>query len=227
MTTEQLDLFAVEELLPELTRDLPRDLIVVQDFTASSIELLDQLDRWDRQERQHREREPWGIHGRSAYAWTPAVCQPAPWLPADVDGGCRVVLWSVDLRCDFHDGHRPRGSACFCVGDYLYRAVCPCGWRGDPCADENGAVEAALAHVWPGFEELPTTARWAYDGPASKRDPAVVKWEGAAVAAGYDLDWLRGGGPIWTERGRSDGRHVLGRTPHGGYDLGQLSADPT
>lgn len=169
--------------------------------------------RWEK-ERTEESRvamwEEWGIR------WAPGS-GAFGWEPPEIGGRCRATNLDRDLRD--HDG------------DLEYRGAClGCGWVSETIRDdENGAVEDAMDHCWPGWRDLPIVDKPPDDHGESK---AATKQRAAwikRVGIAYPEGWLESGGPIRTARESMGTRHVPGRTPFGGYDLcGRVNgAEPT
>ena len=114
---------------------------------------------------------------------------------------------SFDL---FTADHRPEGGL-------LYQANCAvCRWH--LIADsENAAVEAWHDHAMPGWRGLPIVPRKLADRlDSTQKTAALLAW----VEDHYPAEWLFDGAPIRTARSPYGDRHVSGRSPLGGYDLG-------
>jgi Family of unknown function (DUF6349) len=157
---------------------------------------------------------------RRAHAW----CQPWRTDTASPPGRCQPAVLSVDLRTD----GGPRVIPCTCqieLHALLYRGACRwCAWEGGPHGSENYAVEDACEHAWPCWRWLPVIATSDPDmasGASAQR--AKDQWA-KQVAAVYPEGWLEAGGPVRTHRNPGATRHVAGRTPFGGYDLGTTEA---
>jgi hypothetical protein len=151
-----------------------------------------------------------------AHAW----CLPWQDGQSPPGGHCQPVALSADLRLD----GGPREVPCGCKERHdalLYRGACrACDWEGEPCGSENAAIEDGCDHAWPGWRNLPVVAA-SYPDMASGASAQRGKdqWTGRVTAA-YPAGWLQAGGPVRTHRAGGATRHVPGRTPFGGYDLG-------
>lgn len=82
----------------------------------------------------------------------------------------------------------------------LYHASCKTcrGWSSGGHDRENGAVEAAMDHAWPGWRTLPVVARKPHENGQ--------QWL-AKVAAVYPPGWVAAGGPVRTTRPEWGTRH--------------------
>lgn len=127
---------------------------------------------------------------------------------------CQAVVMDAELRCDCDDHY---ASRCQNLGDLVYRGACRlCDWEAAHFwDDENLAAEDALDHAWPGWRDL----RVVLPIPDDAKKRAV--WV-AQVNEIYPPGWLEQGGPIITMREYMGHRHVPGRTPFGGYDVGRI-----
>lgn len=150
-----------------------------------------------------------------AHAWT----SRAGAGPDTLTDRCQAAVLAVDLRQPVR-GEDP-GLECSCTEAdvYLYRGACRragCAWEGPPrdgLDAENPAAEDALDHAWPGWRDLPVLDR----SPDDKK--AAARWL-ERVTAAHPAGWLDAGGPIRTWRTGLGNRHVPGRAPGGGYDVG-------
>jgi len=146
-----------------------------------------------------------------AHAWTLQI-GGAPGTPAD---RCQAAVLSVDLRPDLRHPDEGPGCDCTAADAYLYRGACRgCDWEAPvPRDDENAAAEDALDHAHPGWRDLPVM-------PTMPGDPKkLARWT-AEVSAVYPAGWLEAAGPVRTWRQGLGTRHVPGRSPWGGYDVG-------
>lgn len=209
---DDLGLFAAADLLPALR--LPNDLMDLQERAireGEACRMLDLYAAW----RTERADRPWADlrrDGGPLRAWQPTICGPT--VEADSTAACQPFILSIDLRCDAHCGAR-----CSCVGDLIYRHLCSCGHIDDPHTSENEAAEDAMDHGWPGWRDLPILASSMPEATNQRS-----RWLEAATAA-YPAGWIEAGGPVRTARGRYTTRHVPGRTPHRGYDMGVYVAE--
>ena len=129
-------------------------------------------------------------------------------------GRCQAAVLDVDLRP--HDSF-PAECECTEAGALLYRGACRgCDWESSrPRDDENVAAEDALDHAWSGWRILPVM-------PTMPGDPKkLARWT-AELSAAYPDGWLEAAGPVRTWRQGLGTRHVPGRSPWGGYDVGVL-----
>lgn len=159
-------------------------------------------------------------HGkrRDSHAWTLSRCNPED--PTDV---CRPTVLDVDVRAEpLWRPSVPLDCDCLTtVNDLMFRGAClHCDWEGPPRPDENWAVEDAHDHTWPGWRALPIVAQAPHD--VDGRGKKHATWE-AKVRSLYPDGWLDAGGPVRTWRDRGANRHVDGRAPGGGYDLGVVT----
>jgi hypothetical protein len=118
------------------------------------------------------------------YAWHIALTHPSVAGP-----GCRPTVVERYVYAD---------SAAAATGDYSsyerseYAGACACGWRGEPTASENGAVESAHGHAWPGWEQLPVLPRLGYEPTPEQRAEYIrlidhlypAGWRGGAGRSG-------------------------------------------
>lgn len=142
--------------------------------------------------------------------WSTSITHPERWTTT-----CHMTVLSADTRCDCDE--RDDGP-CQCVGDLLYRGAClACAWEGDPVADdENAAAEDAADHAFPGWRDLPVL-----DPINSLADTKQTAAYAAKATAAYPPGWLQvPGAPVRTHRTPGASRHVPGRSPAGGYDMG-------
>jgi len=167
------------------------------------------------------------------------------YLPADLDAaldryiaehgnfGCFVdsgmwhrALCAKPLLIEGHQLHvfnaeLRRGEGDDAPVELIYQANCPdCCWRHiDP--SENAVVEAWHDHAMPGWRELPLVPRkLAAQMDSEKKKAALLAW----IDEHHPADWRFPGAPIRTSRSPHGTRHVPGRSPLGGYDLGVLDA---
>jgi hypothetical protein len=123
----------------------------------------------------------------------------------------RTFTYGADLRCNEHW----RNPECQCLGDLLYRVYChDCDWWGGVHENENQAVEDMLTHCWPGWQDLPLVT-------SSMKPSGGYKFN---IPEEYPKEWQYPGAPVRTARTPMSGRHVPGRSPWGGYDVGVLEA---
>lgn len=116
--------------------------------------------------------------------------------------GHNMWIYGADVRCNHYSG-------CSCVGDYLHRALCACGWASTIAHDESDAIAEWHDHALPGWRLLPIFTSKSPDTQPS--------------------DWQFDGAPIITARGGIATRCVPGASPFGGYDLSDsiLNTTPT
>ncbi|MGJ9414419.1 DUF6349 family protein [Aeromicrobium sp. CF4.19] len=128
-----------------------------------------------------------------------------------------LQMLTADLRC-WPGDHRRTGQ-CHCPGTLMYQANCePCRWQ-HITDDEQEAVEAWHDHAMPGWRDLP-----AMPLKLTKRDERgrLTKKATAWLDEHQPTGWRFTGAPIRTEREPMGSRHVAGRPPFGGYDLGHI-----
>ena len=137
--------------------------------------------------------------------WRPAICAPRK----AVAGGCQPT--ALERRDD------PR------QGDTAMRGGClTCGWLGPVRPghyDEQGAIEDAHDHAFPGWRDLPIVPHVARLGNDQRESKQLAKLA-EHVRLIYPTGWLERGGPIRTLRRPMGTRHVPGYAPTGlGYDM--------
>jgi hypothetical protein len=97
-----------------------------------------------------------------------------------------------------------------------------CGWLGPVRPghyDEQGAIEDAHDHAFPGWRDLPIVPRVARLGNDQRESKQLAKLA-EHVRLIYPTGWLERGGPIRTLRRAMGTRHVPGYAPTGlGYDM--------
>ncbi|WP_284986814.1 DUF6349 family protein [Arthrobacter sp. fls2-241-R2A-172] len=121
----------------------------------------------------------------------------------------RTFTCGADLRCNEHW----RNPNCMCLGDLLYRIYChDCDWWSGIHDSENSAVEDMLNHCWTGWQELPLVTATMKPGGGY----------GYKIPEDYPTDWQYPGAPVRTLREPMGSRHVPGRSPWGGYDIGVI-----
>jgi Family of unknown function (DUF6349) len=170
-------------------------------------------------------RDQYGNFGRFGRSHGWHVAHQGDFAPAPPGRRCQPAVMEADLRA----APGPRDVPCDCtetVGALLYLAACRgCEWEGQPRTTWNAAVEDGCDHAWPGWRELPILATsfpdMAGDGTAGRRVKA--KWADGVTGV-YPQGWLEAGGPVRTHRPAGGTRHVPGRTPFGGFDLGTTEA---
>lgn len=206
---DQDALFDLADLLPALV--LPNNLLPIQEAAIQRGHALQVLDL-EKQWAAERAERGWAkIRGEGpTHRWGLAPAGPKPDLEQD---RCQPYILSLDLRCSHH------GQRCECVGDLIYRHLCTCGHVDQPRVGENPAAEDAMDHAWPGWRDLPILA-----SSMPQENQQKARWA-ADVATGYPVGWLEAGGPVRTARGRYGTRHVPGRTPAEGYDMGVQVAE--
>ncbi len=202
---DDLGLFETVDLLPALV--LPNNLYAMQEAAIQRGEghaVLSLFQAWS----EERNDRSWADIRRDGpvYRWSPTICGPR--LNSDREG-CQPIILNADLRCDHH---RP---GCHCPGDLIYRHLCTCGHVDEARDCENGAAEDAMDHGWTGWRDLPILACSMPMEKGTQRD----RWT-ETVNETYPAGWLEAGGPVRTARSNGGRRHVPGRTPHGGYDMG-------
>lgn len=130
-----------------------------------------------------------------------------------------LVLLTADTRhtgrsrCPSDHQHAPGDLP----DEFMYQTNCaPCRWH-HISSRENDAVEAWHDHALPGWRDLPvmpvTIKRDSGNGFKTKQ---ATVW----LDEHQPADWRFPGAPIRTERKPLGTRHVPGRSPFGGYDLG-------
>lgn len=202
-------LFELVDLLPALV--LPNNLLPMQEAAiqrGKGLQAIDLEQQW-RAERADRTWDDVRDQGPT-YCWSPTVCGPKVDPERE---GCQPYILSADLRCRHH------WNPCECVGDLIYRHLCTCGHVDTPRAGENPAAEDAMDHAWPGWRDLPILAS---SMPQERKQQ--TRWV-EDVTSAYPDGWLQAGGPVRTARGRMGTRHVPGRTPFNGYDMGVTVAE--
>ena len=155
---------------------------------------------------------------------------------------CEPSVMTCDLRGSEKDpvppcGHTKDSGPAAGIPGHLYKCGClgrGCDWEGPARGGENAAVEDGMDHAWPGWRDLPTVrplpeGAKVFDVASTPRQSAAHKafanWV-AEVNGVYPEFWLENGGPIRTLRRPLESRHVPGRTPFGGYDLGVPKTGP-
>ncbi|OLT26348.1 hypothetical protein BJF83_21345 [Nocardiopsis sp. CNR-923] len=125
--------------------------------------------------------------------------------------GCRVSVVSV-LRDEYEPLHETETS----LFHLRYWSTCPtCGHTGPYRTDENEAAEDGHDHAFPGWRNLPVMGA----RPYHEHRGACAAWEADALRV-YPQGWFEAAGPILTERPGGGTRHVPGRAPGGGFDIG-------
>lgn len=159
-------------------------------------------------------------HGFGIAVGPPHIWRPPAGYGASSSPGHSFVLVGADLGCGSTGGEpephyverykRPR--SCECVGGWVYRGLCDCGWASEIVTADGIAVEQWHDHAWPGWRDLPVVPR---DFIEPKRVDKLAVW----LREFYGEWSSQSGAPIVTERKYSGSRHVPGRSPWGGYDL--------
>jgi Family of unknown function (DUF6349) len=191
----QLDIFGV---LEEVALDRP-PLCLYHSPARGLPARAAEFEAW------RKEHGSFGSRIRS-HAWIAVISDPAS--PA-------VRCQSAVLSCDIRDDGDDLSCDCTSIGLLLYRGACRgCTWEAlQPREDENAAAEDALDHAWSGWRDLPVM-------PGMPGDPKkLARWT-ADVSAAYPAGWLEAAGPVRTWRQGLGTRHVPGRSPWGGYDVG-------
>lgn len=100
--------------------------------------------------------------------------------------------------------------------ELMHQVICTaCRWH-HITSSENGAVEAWHDHAIPGWRHQPVMPRNLVPMDWSKPGKKTLAW----IAKHIPVEWQRPGSPIRTERSGIGTRHVPGRSPFGGFDLG-------
>lgn len=161
---------------------------------------------WDRWREEHGN---FGSLQRSGM-WHPTMCAD----PFTTHHGHSFFLLSADCRP--RAGERPVPLDELDVPcELLYQAICEeCSWHAI-AAGENAAVELWHDHAFPAWRDLPVK-------------PAKTRRHDAWLKVHYPPEWQQAGCPLRTERKPPGTRHVAGRSPWDGYDLGSvLATEPT
>jgi hypothetical protein len=157
----------------------------------------------------------------NSHAWHLPSCAPHKPTPR-----CQPTVLSADVRRQDHWTPKPEpGCGCWATDELMYRGACTgCDWEGAERCDANLAVEDAMDHSHPGWQDVPVIRKPppAGAGQSAKEKAAAAAWIAAATAK-YPAGWLEAGGPIRTLRTPGT-RHVECATPWGGYDLAVVNA---
>jgi hypothetical protein len=196
----------VEQLAFDLSEPLPA-------WTGSPLhyhtEYLDPQAHIDAYERWIVENDRLDCIRRSGM-WRSSMCS-APFSTAN---GHTFHLLSADCR---RYDNRPHTAG---VPDALmYQVICQdCKWHAITTS-ENAAVEAWHEHAFPHWRDLPIMPiklqprDW-----NAKPTTRMIAW----IETNYPFEHRIGGAPLRTARTGIGTRHVGGRSPFGGYDLGTL-----
>ena len=165
-------------------------------------ELLAAFDRWV------LEHGNFGCLAKS-HMWHTSLTFIAP----PIENGHAMVLLSATGCCD-EENHDHHGVEI--PDELMYQSICePCGWHSIH-DDENAAVEAWHDHALPGWRTLPVLPAKFARAETRQQKAAALVW----IEANYPAEWLIPGAPVRTQREPYGTRHVSGRSPLGGYDLG-------
>lgn len=202
------------QLALDLSEPLP-------EWTGSPLHFhTDYLDPEDHLEAFERWVEENGVFGCLARSgmWHRALCSD-PFATANGHSHYQLI---ADLRSDDRpDVQHVEGIERF--DRLLYQSICrECRWHTIHDG-ENKAVEAWHDHAFPGWRTLPVVPLSALGSNPANHQTRAGKW----ALEHYPKAWRIGGAPIRTERERGATRHVAGRSPFGGFDLGTAPLQTT
>lgn len=154
-----------------------------------------------------------------SHMWHRQSYRQYPTLIGSNSSDHQLDLFRADARCDGKRfGHPDHTHAPGEIpGTYQYQAICePCQWHAISNR-ENNLVEAWHDHAFPGWRSLPAVPLALTQTQGKKNyDSRLQTW----LEEHYSEKWRQHGCPIITERESYAGRHIAGRSPWGGFDLG-------